>query len=293
MELFDGIKFARQRELQLSKRVSRLRAKGLKPVIASIVFTEDQGSQLYTQKKKDTANRVGIDFQPIYHSLHDSSSQVLASIHRLNHDSAISGVMIQKPAKQVWLDRVGEGDFTQWWKSLVGEIEPNKDVDGLTPITQQAIKDGSWQAKGLAIPATAQAILLVLNQAGVTKEATVAIIGRSDIVGLPTYHALVKLGYQPGLFGRKDLTNRLKTDRKLLDFDVVISATGVKHLINGSQIKQGVVLIDVGEPYPDIYTKSVEQKAKFLSPVPGGVGPVTVVCLLENAIKLLEVKKMI
>ncbi len=286
MELFDGIKFARQRELRLSERVSQLRAKGLRPVIASIVFTEDQGSQLYTQKKKDAANRAGIDFRPIYHSLIDSPSQVLASINRLNHDPTISGVMIQKPAKQVWLDRVGDGDFTEWWRSLVGEIDANKDVDGLTPSTQQAIKDGSWQTKGLVLPATAQAVLLVLDQAEVPKEATVAIIGRSDIVGLPTYHALLNLGYQPSLFGRKDLTNRLNSDQKLFDFDVVISATGVKHLINGSHIKADVALIDVGEPAPDIDAKSVEQKAKFLSPVPGGVGPVTVVCLLENVVKL-------
>lgn len=291
MIIFDGIEFARQRELQLNEKVSRLHAKGLRPVIVSIVFTEDRGSQLYTQKKKDAANRVGIGFQPIYHSLTDSPTQVLATISRLNHDPAISGVMIQKPTKQVWLDRAGDGEFAEWWRSLVSEIDPNKDVDGLTPSTQLAIKDGSWQVRGLVIPATAQAILLVLDQAGVTKEATVAIIGRSDIVGLPTYHALLNLGYQPNLFGRKDLANKLESNQKLLDFDVVISATGVKHLINGSQINSGVVLIDVGEPAPDIDTKSVEQKARFLSPVPGGVGPVTVVCLLENVVKLVNVKK--
>ena len=288
MELFDGITFAKQREQVLKERVGEIVRQGNTLSIASIVFTEDPGSRLYTQKKLEAAERVGIEFQPVFLSLVDSKQQIIETIHQLNIDSSVTGVMIQKPAKQTWLERVGESDFSEWWRWLVMTIQPKKDVDGLAPSTQQAIKDGTWMEKGLVLPATAQAILLVLEKAGVSKANSIAIIGRSDIVGSPTFYALNHLGYQSTLFGRADLAKRTASDQQLKDFDVVISATGVEHLIKGSMLKQGVILVDVGEPKPDIDQQSVEELATFLSPVPGGVGPVTVVCLMENVLKLLQ-----
>lgn len=288
MEIFDGIAFAKQREQHLKERVSQLIQRGSRPSIASIVFTEDPGSRLYTQKKLEAAQRVGIDFQPIFFSLQDATQQVIDAIDKLNTDLSVTGVMIQKPSKQLWEKRAGEGDFSKWWHSLVMNIKPKKDVDGLTPTTQQAVKDGTWIAKGLVLPATAQAILLVLEQAQVSKTDSIAIIGRSDIVGSPTFFALKKLGYQPILLGRADLANRIASDQQLKEFDVVMSATGVEHLIKGSMLKQGVILVDVGEPKPDIDRQSVEDIASFLSPVPGGIGPITVICLLENLLTLLQ-----
>lgn len=288
MELFDGITFAKQREQVLKERVGEIVRQGNTLSITSIVFTEDPGSRLYTQKKLEAAQRVGIDFQPVFLSLLDSKQQIIKTIRQLTIDPSVTGVMIQKPAKQTWLERVGESDFSEWWHSLVMSIEPEKDVDGLTPSTQEAIKDGTWVEKGLVLPATAQAILLVLEQAGVSKAASIAIIGRSDVVGSPTFYALNHLGYQSTLFGRADLAKRTASDQQLKEFDVVISATGVEHLVKGSMLKQEVILVDVGEPKPDIDRQSVEKIASLLSPVPGGVGPVTVVCLLENVLSLIK-----
>lgn len=286
MELFNGIDFAKQREQVLKERVGEIVRQGNAPSIVSIVFAEDPGSRLYTQKKLEAAQRVGIDFRPIFISLEDATQQVIEAINKLNTDPSVTGVMIQKPSKQLWEERVGESDFSEWWRWLVMTIQPKKDVDGLAPSTQQAIKDGTWMEKGLVLPATAQAILLVLEKAGVSKANSIAIIGRSDIVGSPTFYALNHLGYQSTLFGRADLAKRTASDQQLKDFDVVISATGVEHLITGSMLKQGVILVDVGEPKPDIDHQSIENIATFLSPVPGGIGPITVVCLLENVVKL-------
>lgn len=288
MELFDGIGFAEQREQQLKEQVHQLIRQGINPLIASIVFTEDAGSRLYTQKKFEAAERVGIEFQPVFLSLLNSKQQIVDEINQLNIDPIVTGLMIQKPSKQIWSERVGGGDFSDWWQSLVTSIDQKKDADGLTPNTQQAIKDGTWLDKGLVLPATAQAILLVIEHAGVSKASSIAIIGRSDIVGLPTFYALKKLGYKPTLLGRTDLAKRIASDQQLKEFDVVISATGVEHLVKGSMLKQEVILVDVGEPKPDIDRQSVEKIASFLSPVPGGVGPVTVVCLLENVLSLIK-----
>ena len=293
MELFDGIGFAKKREQQLKERVNQLVRQGCKPSITSIVFTEDAGSLLYTQKKLELARRVGIEFRPIFLSLFESRQRIVDEINQLNADPKVTGVMIQKPSKRIWVERVGEGDFSNWWSSLIDWVKPEKDVDGLTPGTQKAIKAGTWLEQGLVLPATAQAILLVVKQVAVTKENRVAIIGRSDIVGTPTFYTLKHLGYRPTLMGRVDLAERIVSNQQLKEFDVVISATGVEHLITGSMLKEDVVLIDVGEPRPDIDASSVVSKARFLSPVPGGVGPVTVVCLLENVITLINREKML
>ncbi|MBP9781718.1 bifunctional 5,10-methylenetetrahydrofolate dehydrogenase/5,10-methenyltetrahydrofolate cyclohydrolase [Candidatus Woesebacteria bacterium] len=288
MELFNGIDFAKQREQVLKERVSQLQLQGNKFLLASIVFMEDAGSRLYTQKKLEAAERVGIEFQPVFLSLLDSKQQIINEINRLTIDPTVTGLMIQKPSKQIWLERVGESDFSEWWRALVATIRPEKDVDGLSPITQEAIAAGTWMEKGLVLPATAQAILLVLQETQVSKTDSIAIIGRSDIVGSPTFYSLKKLGYKPTLFGRTELAGRIASGQQLKDFDVVISATGVEHLITGSMLKENVILVDVGEPKPDIDRQSVENISTFLSPVPGGVGPITVVSLLENAVSLVQ-----
>lgn len=288
MQVFDGIGFAQAREDKLRGTLEQLGLSEDKPVIVSFVPTEDAGSQLYTQKKQEAAERVGIAFRPEVFSLQKSVDQIVSQIKNFNQDEGITGVMVQKPAKKTWEEWGSEGNFGQWWKQLVAEIDPEKDVDGLTPTVQQSIMAGTWQEQGFVLPATAQAILLVLEQARVTTDQSIAIIGRSDIVGRPTHFALQSQGFQSELLGRADLEARIQSGQALLDFDVVVSATGVPHLITGSLLRKGVTLIDVGEPKPDIDSASVEDKADFLSPVPGGVGPITVVCLLENAVKLFD-----
>lgn len=289
MQIFDGISFAQEREENLAKPVRMLTASTSKrPVIVSFVPVEDSGSQLYTQKKLEAAERVGIEFRSQLFSMQDNVETLISAIQTHNVDQAVTGIMIQKPAKKNWVGQGRVENFQTWWHKLVQVIEPTKDVDGLTPVVQQAIEQGSWEALHYVLPATAKAILLVLEQAGVQKNQRIAIIGRSDIVGKPTHFVLKNRGFQSELLGRVELDARLQDGRNLLDFDVIVSATGTQNLITGDLVKTGVTLIDVGEPRPDIDRLSVEEKAKFLSPVPGGIGPVTVVSLLENAFELFS-----
>ncbi|MBW7955847.1 bifunctional 5,10-methylenetetrahydrofolate dehydrogenase/5,10-methenyltetrahydrofolate cyclohydrolase [Patescibacteria group bacterium] len=291
MILFDGNQFAQQREADLQKVVAELKAQGKHITVAAILFTEDKGSQLYTGLKQQAAQRVGIEYRVFSFSVTDSLADIQQQLKTLNEDSNITGIIIQKPWRKTWEAAVlGESsqDFQNWWLSLVTTIDPHKDVDGLHPDTLAAVKDGSWKGQGKVLPATAKAVLSILDSSHQLQAGKYIVIGKSDILGKPLAYELHNLGFEVEMIGKKDLESRVLTGQLLKDGDVVISATGQQRLVTGEMVKEGVVLVDVGEPRPDIDRRSVEKVASFLTPVPGGVGPVTVVSLLENAVELAK-----
>lgn len=300
MIIFDGNQQAAQREQELLLRVKELRTKGKQIKIASVLFTEDSGSQLYTQLKKEAAERVGIEYALYPFSLQGKSEAVVEQIKQLNQDPTVTGIIIQKPWQRTWQQvLMVEGEpkavrqaYTTWWRYLTSALDITKDVDGLHPETLAAIERGIWQEDGRVMPATARAVLQILEEARAEKtipdQARYAILGRSDLLGLPLYHELKNQGLQVELLGKKDLERRVEAGQDLKDIDVIVSATGVKHLITGQLVKDEVVVVDVGEPKPDVDFESVSPKASFITPVPGGVGPMTVVCLLENAVQLAQ-----
>lgn len=298
MIIFDGYQAAAERETQLKPRVAAVQVQGFQPHIAAILFTEDAGSQLYTRLKREAAERVGIVYQVFEFSLHDELQTILAQLHTLNSDTAVTGIIIQKPGKQTWLNSQGtftsaeEGTraFQNWWQQLVSEIVISKDVDGLHPQTLQAIKEGTWQSQKYVMPATAKAVLEILKTAvgsGLTTK-KVVVLGKSDIVGKPLFYALQSQNTDVQMIGSKELNEFIEQKKYLFDYDIVISSTGRPGLITADLLKEGSVVIDVGEPKADVDRTDLETKAAFLTPVPGGVGPMTVVCLLENALRLIE-----
>lgn len=300
MIIFDGIAQAVELEAQLKMRAAELMIKGgTVPTIAAILFREDTGSQLYTRLKREAAARVGIKYQVYEFSLTDQVEKVQKIIRQLNGDQSITGIIVQKPWRKIWLQAneasdktaaVGSSDYDNWWQRVMSSVGPEKDVDGLHPHTIEAIKDGSWVEKGLMLPATCQAVLFALDKARTALQkpdlGKTVILGRSDLLGLPLFYVLEHQGVEVELIGIKELVQRRSTGAKLLDADVIVSATGQRHLITGDMIHKNVVLVDVGEPEPDIDRRSVSTKASFLTPVPGGIGPLTVSFLLENAIML-------
>ena len=347
MTIFDGNFQAEQKEIQLRQRIADLLRQ---PIIGAILFSEDAGSRLYTRLKKEAAERVGAGYSIHEFSINDPLDLVAESVHRLNLDPAVTGVIIQKPTKNVWLQAVeggrGEEDanfggeefktYNDWWSALTAMIDPEKDVDGLHPSTLAAIERGSWLEQGRVLPATAQAVVEILtnlcleqpkntlvdrvisqleatqNKAIATQavgqiddpalletsnlqrvvnclsQKKVIILGKSDLLGKPLYYLLKSRGVSAEMMGSKELSKRIDQARKLLDADIVISATGRPGLITADLLKDGVAVIDVGEPKGDVDFASVKEKADFITPVPGGVGPMTVVCLLQNMVVLAE-----
>ncbi len=294
MITFDGNAFARLKETELKLQVAELKKRNISPKITAILFTEDKGSELYTNLKKQAAERIGIMYDVVPFSMKDDPTQVGESIRRLNEDTTVSGIIIQKPWRTRWVEVTGKTpeEFNEWWSNLVNQIDETKDVDGLHPATLEAIKKGNWQQEKKVMPATAKASLLILDQAfpetDELKKQKIIILGKSDILGQPLYYEFKNLGCDVEMIGSKELVARKESGQLLLDADIIISATGHANLITGDLVKEGVVVIDVGEPKPDVDMASVKEKAAFVTPVPGGVGPVTIVSLLENCIELLK-----
>ncbi|MBP7768730.1 bifunctional 5,10-methylenetetrahydrofolate dehydrogenase/5,10-methenyltetrahydrofolate cyclohydrolase [Candidatus Woesebacteria bacterium] len=292
MIIFNGYKVAQEREKALQAHVASI-VPGSRPItIAAIMFREDAGSKVYTRLKQEAAARIGMRYLVFEHSLTDSVTKIKADIIKANQYPTITGIIIQKPTRAIWQELSAHApelpqSFDAWWRELTSTISQDKDVDGLHPDTLTEIEQGTWQENGRVLPATCQAVLSILEVAPVAlQQAKALIIGKSDLLGIPLFHVLRKRGVNVELLRKADLDARKADGRLLLDATVVISATGVPGLITGDMVTQGTVLIDVGEPKADITLESVREKAAFLTPVPGGVGPLTVISLLENAVQL-------
>ncbi len=293
--MFDGVREAAKREAALSEWVVNLRNK---PSMVSVFFGDDLASVLYTRLKQEVAARVGIGFFAIEQSFADKVDEIEGKIRKFNADEKIQGIMIQKPAQSTWLVAGGlwqkgspttrhtphTTSFAEWWRSLADTIDPKKDVDGLT-------------GKGRVMPATVKAVIAILSRIKneeliienyqetakkFVRGKRVVVIGRSDIVGKPLSLELEKMGAKVSNVGsgEPDLGNVTR------QADILVSATGRENLVTAEMVKEGAIVIDVGSPQGDVDFASVAQKASFITPVPDGVGPMTVVSLLENLLDL-------
>lgn len=327
--IFNGEKLAKQKALKLKIKVDAYHERGIYPKIAAIFFKEDQASALYTSLKKETAENLGIAYQAKSFSFATPVTEIQEYLESLNKDPSITGIIIQKPWTKKWLESVPNGDFAKWWLSLVSRIATkkshgvNKDVDGLSPDTLASIERGTWMQEQMVLPATARAVLSILKDYRINVDPDfsyltekVLIIGQSDLLGRPLYWNIKNL-MQKGatvpqnfgescqiavseaqhsnkkcevkLVGKQGLSELVEHKKSLSDFRVIISATGQKNLINGNLIAPHSILIDVGEPQGDIDLPSCLNKADFITPVPNGVGPMTVISLMANALDLLKV----
>lgn len=299
MHIFDGRTTAMRLETALQKRVEKLRSEGKKIKVAAVLFQEDVGSRYYSEYKRLAAERIGMAYELHPFSIAVPVAEVIAMISKLNQDQAVTGIIIQKPTGRVWRQYNPKPKLTygEWWKILYQAVDHRKDVDGLHPTTMAAIENGTWEEEGRVLPATVRAVQKVMQspefQAVTKQDSQYLIIGKSDLLGKPLYHLLKRQGRAVEMIGKKGFAERMKSGLKLTDADVIITATGREYLVTGEMIKKGAVLIDVGEPRPDLDQKSLAKKAAFITPVPGGVGPLTVVSLLENAVALHQATKSI
>lgn len=276
MILFDGKKIAFKKEEKLKLKVGELLKKGIVPKLVSIMIGENPESEVYLRLKGEAAERVGIKLEVVRFSEEVKSKKVIKYIEKLNKDPKVHGIMIQMPLPE-------KSSVASYQSSVLSAIEPSKDIDCLTPQNLGLLMMG----KPRFCPAVVKAVIEIIEN---LRGQHVCVVGASNLVGKPLAMMLLSLG--------ATVTICQDTTKNLCEFtkkaDILISATGVPGLIKKEMVKPEAVLIDVGEKrvgnkvLGDV-DKKIKEVASFLTPVPGGVGPVTVVCLLENLIEVLSI----
>lgn len=265
MELIDGKKLARKREEALKEKTSKLK---VTPKVITIVIGDDPASLLYTRMKNQKAKDLGINFEPKHFSIQTSYEEAIEFIRDLNNDKSVNGIMVQLPIPDEFL----KGHD---WKEVVGEIRTEKDIDGLK------------YPNSKFLPATAVAVLSILDEEKVeVKGKNVVVLGRSTIVGKPVADELTKKGANVSV-----VHSQTPNPKEVVQSgEIVISAVGKPYMVKKDWIKDGAVVIDVGtSPYEGKIVGDIEpeayEKASKITPVPGGVGPMTVISLMENVVK--------
>jgi methylenetetrahydrofolate dehydrogenase (NADP+)/methenyltetrahydrofolate cyclohydrolase len=262
--LIDGKKIAAQIETHLAKEIRRHKAK---PNLAVVLVGDDPASRVYVRKKGEAAARVGIGFT-LYEISQLSQKRVLILIEKLNSDPKVSGIIVQLPLPNELDEEI-----------IISHISSDKDVDGLTP-------------QSPFTPATAGAVLEVLRRQKVKIAGSHAVVvGRGKVAGLPIAHALLKNDATVTVAHSKTKDLHAFTSRA----DILVSAVGRAHLIKPSMIKKGAAVIDVGisragQKLAGDVDPATEAKARFMTPVPGGIGPLTVAKLLENTAQAYDLQ---
>ena len=278
MELIDGKKLAQKIRKNLATKVANEK---LKPNLAVILCGNNEASKVYVRIKSKACEEVGIDFQEYHLSENTKQSELIELIDKLNSDEKVDGILLQFPLpKGLSYDEAAE------------RISPDKDVDGFNPYNVGRLTIG----KPKFIPCTPYGIMKMFEEYKIDLEGKkVAIVGRSNIVGKPMAQCLLAKNATVTICHSR--TKDLK--RELKDADVVIAAVGKKHIITADMIKEGAVVIDVGTNRDengklcgDVDFENVKEKASFITPNPGGVGPMTVAMLMNNVVQACENKKL-
>jgi len=250
----------------------------LKPSLAVILVGKDTASRLYVSIKQRRSKQVGIKFKKFLFSNQTTEKQIISLIQKLNQDKKISGILVQLPLpKHLNSDKI------------IDEIDIQKDVDGIHPKNLEKIKKNIVTT---VLPATTGAVGELLQSAGVKlANKSVAIIGKSKIAGLPTYFYLKDKVKKINIYDHKTINLAEKTKQA----DILVVAIGQPEFITQEYIKKGAIIIDIGinkknnKTVGDVDFKKVNNKAGLITPVPGGVGPVTVAVLLKNTAKLARI----
>lgn len=266
MEIMDGKNLSNIIKDDLRKEISMYVQT---PILAVITIGDDEASKVYVNNKRKSCEQVGISFMHFDYLSEVKESVVINKIKELNKDVSVNGIIVQLPIPDNFnVDKI------------INTIDVSKDVDGLT----NESKIRRMNNKSSLIPCTTKGILELLDYYKINMESKrVVVVGRSELVGTPTYQECLKRNATVTICHSK--TKDLGSITK--EADILIVATGHKYLIDKNMIKEGCAIIDVGisrdngKLYGDV-NPNVSGKCSYLTPVPGGVGPMTVVMLLKN-----------
>ncbi len=291
MQLIDGKAIAAQIKKEIAEEVSVIKAKGGKtPHLAAVLVGHDGGSETYVSNKVRTCEDVGFKSTLIRYENDVTEDEILACVERLNNDADIDGFIVQLPLPK----HISE-------EKVIEAIDYRKDVDGFHPINVGRMSIGL----PCFVSATPAGIVELLKRYEIpTQGKNCVVLGRSNIVGKPVATLMMQKGY-PGDATVTVCHSRTPNIKEIcLNADIIIAALGVPEFLKGDMVKEGVTVIDVGTTrVPSSETKSgfklkgdvafdeVAAKAGFITPVPGGVGPMTIISLMRNT--LLAGKKEI
>jgi methylenetetrahydrofolate dehydrogenase (NADP+)/methenyltetrahydrofolate cyclohydrolase len=282
-KIIDGKQVAADIRAELKEEIIRLKERGVVPGLGVILVGEDPASQSYVTSKERACGEIGIYSDDNRLPAQTSQEELMTLVERMNGDPRINGILVQLPLPR----HLNEAQ-------VLLSIDPDKDVDGFHPVNVGKMVIG----EKAFLPCTPHGVVQLLVRSGVTLDgANVVIVGRSNIVGKPLANMLI----QKGPTGNATVTVCHTRTRDLAHYtrqaDIVIAAAGRPGTITADMVRDGVVVIDVGVNRVEDATKkagyrlvgdvdfeAVKEKASLITPVPGGVGPMTITMLLYNTV---------
>jgi methylenetetrahydrofolate dehydrogenase (NADP+)/methenyltetrahydrofolate cyclohydrolase len=283
-EIISGKKIAEQIRSELVQEIEELKGKGMTPGLATVLVGDNPASQSYVRSKNKAAHEMGIHSEQ--HNLDEATSEedLLALIDKLNADDSIHGILVQLPLP----DQIDEN-------KVLNRISPDKDVDGFHPVNLGMMMVG----KPVFLPCTPYGVIKMLVYSGIkTDGANVVVLGRSNIVGKPVANMLLQKSDEANATVTICHSRTKDLPAVTRQADILIAAIGRPEFVTADMVKDGVVVIDVGinrvedssrergyRIVGDVKFDEVAEKAKAISPVPGGVGPMTITMLLYNTVQ--------
>ncbi|WP_336326759.1 tetrahydrofolate dehydrogenase/cyclohydrolase catalytic domain-containing protein [Halovenus sp. HT40] len=290
-ELIDGEAIAADIREELQSAVDTLADSGHRPTLATVLMSPDPASETYVSMKQNDCEELGINARDIELDIDEPASELFDVIDDLNADDDVDGILVQSPVPE-------HVDY----REVLERIDPMKDVDGFHPENVGRLVAGYPRYK----PCTPHGIQKLLEAEGVDTEGKDAVVvGRSRIVGKPMANLFIQKA--PGGNATTTVCHSRTEDlaEKTRGADILVAATGIAEFIDGSMLSDGVVVIDVGinrvdadtekgyELVGDVDFESAKEKASAITPVPGGVGPMTRAMLLYNTVKATSLQEAI
>ena len=279
MILIDGKELAKKVRGELKKKIEK---ENITPKLAVVFCGNNEASKVYVRIKSKACDEIGIKFEEFHLNEDVSESKLLGLIEKLNNDKSVNGILVQYPIpKQINLQNVAEA------------IDKNNDVDGFNPYNIGLLDSNN----PVFVPCTPLGIMKMFEEYNIDLNGKkVVIIGRSNVVGKPMAECVLNSNATVTICHSK--TKNLKNE--LLQADVIISAAGRRNIVTADMVKEGTVVIDVGTNRDengklcgDVDFENVKEKASYITPNPGGVGPMTVAMLMNNVIKAYELQNHI